>query len=134
SVAHGGQLALWLFSAALHEDFDGIDGYYLGGIMFDIEPGMQPHRQGTAIFTESALKDAPAGDQAAAAYVARARFSTTVHEMGHAFNLAHSWEKSKGTQWIQLEDEPEERSFMNYPWRVTGGQLAYFANFRYRFS
>ena len=28
------------------------------------------------------------------------------HEMGHAFNLAHSWQKSLGTPWIPLADEP----------------------------
>ena len=56
-------------------------------------------------------------------------FWTAVHEMGHAFNLAHSWQKSLGTPWIPLANEPEARSFMNYPFNVAGGQSAFFADF-----
>ena len=64
------------------------------------------------------------------------RFWTAIHEMGHSFNLAHSWQKSLGTRrpWVPLADEPEARSFMNYPFNVVGGQAAFFANFEYRFS
>lgn len=125
------QWALWVFSAALHEE-----GRSLGGVMFDsIGPN---HRQGTAIFTESFIGDLPAGDPAAEAFRARMRFWTTVHEMGHAFNLAHSWDKQHpanwGTPWVPMADEPEARSFMNYPFNVAGGQTAFFADFRYRFS
>jgi hypothetical protein len=54
--------------------------------------------------------------------------------MGHSFNLAHSWQKALGTQWIPLMNEPQERSFMNYPYNVTGGQSAFFADFQFRFS
>ncbi|MGH6895294.1 MAG: hypothetical protein ACREJ5_01930 [Geminicoccaceae bacterium] len=125
------QWALWVFFAARHEE-----GPSLGGIMFDsIGPN---HRQGTAIFNDSFISDAPAGDPAAAAWVARMRFWTACHEMGHAFNLAHSWQKSHppqwGTPWMPLSNEPEVRSFMNYPFRVAGGQTAFFADFAYRFS
>ncbi|HWC32298.1 MAG TPA: hypothetical protein VG709_04145, partial [Actinomycetota bacterium] len=62
------------------------------------------------------------------------RLWTAVHEMGHAFNLAHSWQKTLGTAWIPLANEPNARSFMNYPFNVAGGQAAFFANFEYRFS
>jgi hypothetical protein len=121
------QWALWTFFAGLHESGTG-----LGGIMFDdIGPN---DRQGTALFVDSFIATPPAGDPAPAAWVDRMRFWTAVHEMGHAFNLAHSWQKSLGTQWIPLADEPEARSFMNYPYRVAGGQTAFFANFDYRFS
>jgi hypothetical protein len=121
------QWALWVFHAALHES-----GTSLGGVMFDdIGPN---HRQGTAIFTESFIARAPAGDAAPAAWVARMRFWTACHEMGHAFNLAHSWQKSLGTPWVPLADEPEARSFMNYPYNVAGGQTAFFADFDFRFS
>jgi hypothetical protein len=58
--------------------------------------------------------------------------------MGHAFNLAHSWQKSLSAgnlgPWIPLTDEPEARSFMNYPFRVAGGQAAFFADFEFRFT
>ncbi|MET4639221.1 hypothetical protein [Mycetocola sp. 2940] len=119
--------SMWVFSAALHDM-----GESLGGIMFDdIGPN---HRQGTAIFTEAFISVAPSADPAPAAWVRRMRFWTTAHEMGHAFNLAHSWQKSLGTAWIPLVDEPEARSFMNYPYAVSGGEAAFFATFDYRFS
>ncbi|MBO1269470.1 hypothetical protein [Arthrobacter cavernae] len=119
--------SLWVLSAALHDQ-----GTSLGGIMFDdIGPN---HRQGTAIFTESFIQNAPPGDAAPNAWIRRMKFWTAAHEMGHAFNLAHSWQKSLGTPWLPLADEPEARSFMNYPFSVSGGQSAFFADFGFRFS
>jgi hypothetical protein len=125
------QWAMWVFFASLHET-----GNSLGGIMFDdIGPN---HRQGTAIFNDSFIAAPPAGDANPAAWVQRMIFWTACHEMGHTFNLAHSWQKAsvfmgKGP-WIPLANEPEARSFMNYPFRVGGGQAAFFADFEYRFS
>lgn len=126
------QWSLWVLFAALHEQ-----GTSLGGIMFDdIGPN---HRQGTAIFSDAFIATPPAGDAAPSAWVKRMRFWTAAHEMGHAFNLAHSWQKAAsptlpGNPWIALANEPEARSFMNYPYSVAGGQAAFFANFAYRFS
>ena len=125
------QWSLWTFFAALHEA-----GSSLGGIMFDdIGPN---HRQGTAIFNNAFISVPPSGDTAPSAWIQRMRFWTACHEMGHSFNLAHSWQKQHppdwGTPWIPLANEPEVRSFMNYPFRVAGGQAAFFANFEYRFS
>jgi hypothetical protein len=61
-----------------------------------------------------------------------------VHELGHTFNLAHSWQKvhpaSWGKSWTPMVNEPEARSFMNYPYNVSGGQSAFFGSFEYRFS
>jgi hypothetical protein len=125
------QWAMWTFFAYLHEWGTG-----LGGIMFDdIGPN---HRQGTALFTGSFISLPPADDPNPAAWVQRMIFWTACHEMGHAFNLAHSWQKSlvylgKGP-WIPLVDEPEARSFMNYPYFVAGETPAFFADFEYRFS
>jgi hypothetical protein len=125
--ANAPQAAFWTLFASLHED-----GTSLGGVMFDdIGPN---HRQGTAIFVDSFIANPPSGDPAPAAWVRRMRFWTAVHEMGHTFNLAHSWQKDLGTPWIPLANDPEGRTFMNYPFRVTGGQSAFFANFTYRFS
>jgi len=125
------QWALWAFFASLHEQ-----GTSLGGIMFD-DIGAN-HRQGTAIFNDSFIANAPAGDANPTAWVNRMIFWTACHEIGHCFNLAHSWQKqhppSWGTPWIPLANEPEARSFMNYPYNVSGGQTAFFANFEYRFS
>ncbi|UVT16381.1 MAG: hypothetical protein H8K04_02110 [Nitrospira sp.] len=125
------QWSLWVLFASQHEQ-----GTSLGGIMFDdIGPN---HRQGTAMFNDSFISTPPAGDAAPAAWIQRMRFWTACHEMGHAFNLAHSWQKSHppdwGTPWIPLLNEPEARSFMNYPYNVSGGQTAFFADFAYQFS
>ena len=129
--ANAAQWSIWVFFASLHEQ-----GTSLGGIMFDdIGPN---HRQGTSIFEDAFISNPPAGDANPVAWVRRMRFWTAVHEMGHCFNLAHSWQKqhpsSWGTSWIPLVNEPEARSFMNYPYNVTGGQTAFFSNFEFRFS
>lgn len=126
------QWSMWVLFAALHQSGTG-----LGGVMFDdIGPN---HRQGTAIFSNAFIANAPAGDPNPAAWVARMRFWTAVHEMGHAFNLAHSWQKAAsinlpGNPWIPLANEPAARSFMNYPYNVAGGQQAFFSDFQFRFS
>jgi hypothetical protein len=128
------QWALWVLYAARHDR-----GRSLGGIMFDdIGPN---HRQGTAIFTDSFIQDAPPGDPNAGAWRNRMQFWTAVHEMGHAFNLAHSWQKAAGVAqgapgdpWIPLANENEARSFMNYPFRVSGGESSFFSDFRFTFS
>ncbi|MFQ5347847.1 MAG: hypothetical protein ACE5ED_08385, partial [Rhodothalassiaceae bacterium] len=121
------QWALWVLFAREH-----VWGHGLGGIMFDdIGPN---ERQGTAIFSHSFIADPPPGDPAPDAWVKRMRFWTAVHEMGHGFNLAHSWQKHLGTPWIPLVSDAEARSFMNYPYRVNGGEHAFFADFAYRFS
>ena len=125
------QWAVWTLFASLSDQ-----GTSLGGIMFDdIGPN---HRQGTAIFGNAFIATPPAGDPAPAAWVSRMRFWTAVHELGHTFNLAHSWQKahpaSWGNSWIPLANDPEARSFMNYPYNVSGGQSAFFGSFEYRFS
>jgi hypothetical protein len=122
------QWSLWTLFAKQHDM-----GNSLGGIMFDdIGPN---HRQGTAIFYDSFIKNAPADDSDKPAWVKRMMFWTAVHEMGHAFNLAHSWQKELGTGWIPtLADEPEARSFMNYPYNVSGGESTFFEDFEFRFS
>jgi len=125
--ANKAQWAMWVLFASLHEAGTG-----LGGIMFDdIGPN---HRQGTALFNDSFIKDPPVGDPAPAAWTARNKFWTACHEMGHAFNLAHSWQKSLGTPWIPLADDPSALSFMNYYFFYPGGEPAFFADFPFRFS
>ena len=132
--AHTPQWFLWVLFAGKHEPVPeiGITPDNLGGIMFDdIGPN---HRQGTAIFNESFISRAPSHDTVREAFIARTKFWTACHEMGHAFNLAHSWQKSMGVGWIPLQDNNEARSFMSYPDRVDGGQAAFYSNFEYRFS
>ena len=123
------QWSLWTLFAGRHDM-----GPSLGGIMFDsIGPN---HRQGTALFLDSFISEAPPGDPAPAAWIRRMRFWTAVHEMGHAFNLAHSWQKSLGTPWIPLANEPGALSYMNYPFRTPepGGEKVFFSKFQFRFS
>jgi hypothetical protein len=132
--ANNPQWAMWVLFAARHDT-----GRNLGGVMFDdIGPN---HRQGTAIFTDSFIQDAPAGDPNVAAWRQRMVFWTAAHEMGHGFNLAHAWQKAgtvaqgfPGDPWIPLANAPESRSFMNYPFNVAGGQASFFSDFRFRFS
>ena len=125
------QWALWVLYAGRHEM-----GETLGGVMFD-DIG-EHHRQGTAVFTDSFISRPPPGDPAPRAWADRMQFWTAIHEMGHAFNLAHSWQKGldtpMGDPWMPLVNRPEARSFMNYPFNVRGGAEAFFADFRFRFT
>jgi hypothetical protein len=121
------QWAVWVLFARLHDQ-----GTSLGGIMFD-DIGVA-QRQGTAIFGDSFINTAPGGEANAGPWVERMKFWTAMHEIGHAFNLAHSWQKSLGTAWVPLADEPAALSYMNYPYFYPGGLDAFFAAFQYGFS
>lgn len=80
-------------------DMDG-----LLGVMFD-ETEVLP-RQGVAVFAD-AIREIPGIDQR------RKLIQTTVHELGHALNLAHRFERVVG--------RADSTSFMNYDWRYRGG-------------
>ena len=121
------QWALWVLFARQHDVGSG-----RGGIMFDDIGTAQ--RQGTAIFSDSFISVPPAGEVNPGPWVERMRFWTAMHEIGHAFNLAHSWQKSLGTAWVPLTDEPSALSFMNYPYNYPAGLDAFFAAFKYGFS
>lgn len=129
--ANAPQWAAWAFFAGQHEM-----GSSLGGIMFDSTGAYQ--RQGTAIFYNSFISQPPSNDPNPAAYVERMKFWTGVHELGHTFNLAHSWQKALGVSWIPLQNEPAALSFMNYPYLYPGtptpSEQAFWANFEFRFT
>lgn len=129
AFANESQWKLWVFLGEHHAN----DSY--AGIMFDSEtplPG-DVTRQGTAVFTESNWLFGATGDFASdntspAEAIQRELFFTTVHEIGHAFNLAHSWQKTLaapyGSPWPPpdwapaMTDDDQGLSWMNYPWRA----------------
>ncbi len=141
------QWSMWVFFAKLHEPNPPTFGNPnpqpedLGGIMFDrIGPH---HRQGTAIFNDSFIAQPPERDANPEAWVRRMRFWTAVHEMGHAFNLAHAWQKHLpfvGNRWMPLENSRNYLSFMNYPSLYETGNFSeantirFFERFEYRFT
>lgn len=132
------QWSMWAFFANSEAE----RGHGLGGIMFDsIGPN---HRQGTAIFNNSFISNPPQGDPNPEAWVQRMRFWCACHEMGHAFNLLHSWQKHLGNPWeplgLPLIPEPKALSFMNYPYTFDDkgnkddNLQRFFKKFEYRFS
>lgn len=119
------QWRVWLLVATSH------DGGYRG-IMFDYTDAFQ--RQACAVFYD-AIKGTDAASQ-------RAQLRTYVHELGHAFNLLHSWQKN-------LADPPAplganqglgDLSWMNYAWKyqppapAPGGEAAYWSAFPFQFT
>jgi hypothetical protein len=81
-----------------------LDG--LLGIMFDNDDAdlNELPRQGAAIF-QKLIRTYPNWEQKL--------IQTTVHELGHALNLAHRFERSIG--------RADSTSFMNYDWKYLGG-------------
>jgi hypothetical protein len=110
------QWAVWLFHAQLH-DF----GPNLLGIMFD-QQGRQ--RQGAAVFYERLAGTTP--DRL------RSQLYTCVHELGHCFNLLHSWQKSLATP--PGVDRLRALSWMNYPDRFPDGEAAFWSAFGFQFD
>ena len=109
------QWAIWLLHAASHDD------PLVQGLMFD-QHGLQ--RQGCAVFYGS--------EHQANAEVLRGQLHTCVHELGHGFNLPHSWQKSL-TQ-PPIPSRPDARSWMNYPELFPGGADAFWPVFDFGFD
>ena len=126
----GDPWAMWVFLARYFED---TPGFVTFGIMFDTIGGFQ--RSGTAVFSQSIVDFNPLGISNRDAIIQRHHFRTLIHEIGHAYNLLHSWQKTFGTPWNNsVVNEPEARSFMNYPQNVLGGEDTYWGDFAFRFS
>ena len=106
----------------------------VGGVMFDAAAGFggagqAPERQGFAVFRNHSWFDdlvtgTPANQDQA--HAMRQFLYTWVHEAGHAFNLLHSWNKSR----------PSSLSWMNYDWKYDqiNGADTFWAGFRFRFD
>jgi hypothetical protein len=118
------QWKVWLIVATEH-----VGGYR--GIMFDYTDTHQ--RQGAAVFYTAIQGSAP--------YDQRAQLRTYVHELGHAFNLLHSWQKNLADPPQPLGDNSGfgDLSWMNYTWNYQpssgpGGDAAYWAAFPFQFT
>ncbi len=111
------QWAVWLLVAQNHEMGSG-----LYGIMFD-QQGKQ--RQGCAVFHN--------GIGGTTADKLRLQLYTYVHELGHCFNLLHSWQKQYATP--PVPNRPNSLSWMNYPWNYpSGGATAFWNQFAFQFD
>lgn len=92
------------------------------GIMFDtgVEDENGFPRQGAAVFTDP-MQGHPAGFE-------RKVLQTVVHELGHALNLAHRFER--------VVSRADSTSFMNYDWRYMGGsrQSQFWREFKFTFD
>ncbi|SRR6266404_630176 len=93
------------------------------GIMYDASDSHQ--RQGMAVFYD-AIQGTDAASQ-------RAQLRTYVHELGHCFNLLHSWQKNLANppQPLGPNGGLGDLSWMNYTWKyqpsppAPGGDAAY---------
>ncbi|MCX6307077.1 MAG: hypothetical protein NT040_19095 [Bacteroidetes bacterium] len=111
------QWSVWQLVAQLHDQGPG-----LYGIMFD-QQGKQ--RQGCAVFHAS-IGGAAAAQQ-------RLQLYTYVHELGHCFNLMHSWQKQYASP--PGVNKPNAMSWMNYPWNYpAGGAVAFWNSFPFQFD
>ncbi|MEV4574665.1 hypothetical protein AB0K16_15550 [Nonomuraea jabiensis] len=111
---------VWLLVASKH-----VGGYR--GIMFDYNDAHQ--RQGSAVFYDVIKGTTPQAQ--------RAQLRTYVHELGHAFNLLHSWQKNLGTppQPLGPDGGFGDLSWMNYVQNFKpNGEPGYWAAFPFQFT
>jgi len=116
---------VWLLVATKHEK-----GHR--GVMFDSDRAFQ--RQGVAVFFDAIQGNDPASR--------RAQLRTYVHELGHAFNMLHSWQKDRShpPQQLGANGGFGELSWMNYPDNYlldppgVFGDEAYWERFGFQFT
>lgn len=121
------QWRVWLLVASRYEGNDGVRG-----IMFDAQDTFQ--RQGCAVFYDIIKGTDPDS--------VRAQLRTYVHELGHAFNLLHSWQKGLATPPAPLGPNNGfgDLSWMNYPQNFNPGggaptgTAAYWRSFPFQFT
>lgn len=107
-------------------------GFY--GVMFDwggYQSGDSYHRQGAAVAADAILGRVSGTLYDSAAKRDRFFLETFIHEIGHAFNLPHSWQRG-------VSPDSGSESFMNYAWGYTGGgankESSFWSNFRWEFD
>jgi hypothetical protein len=108
----------WRLHVLFANRFDGRNGDDVSGIMYDVEPGMRPARQGLAVFLNSStIKGC---EPANCPDWRREVAFTLVHEIGHALNLPHAFEDGRA----------EALTWMNYPERTAIGAAAFWSQFK----
>lgn len=110
------QWKVWLFHAMRHDYGPG-----LRGIMFDQK---NKQRQGCASFYQRIAGTAPEK--------LRDQLYVGVHELGHCFNLFHSFHKKFMNP--PLPNRPSAKSWMNYPQNYPGGAAAFWSAFPFQFD
>jgi hypothetical protein len=105
-------------------------GYY--GTMFDWggwQMGDTYFRQGCAIAEEALLSRSVGSLYNNSDKQDRLILETFIHEVGHSFNLPHTWSRSGNPS-------SSSNSFMNYPWGYTGGggESGFWSDFRWEFD
>lgn len=119
-VSDSPQWQTWLLACKSRHEFT-TGGNVLFGIMFDYTGTFQ--RQGCAVFhsqVNSFYGGAGTND------ANRHLLYCYVHELGHSFNLLHSWDKGR----------PNALSWMNYDWKYdqNNGSGSFWANFSFIFD
>ncbi len=107
------QWKLYLLAATIYEEINGEPEKGVLGIMYDAQNNYQ--RQGAAVFY-SALADYRSGTEFDREYL-----YTSVHELGHAFNLLHSFQKGYGVV-SNINPRPDSLSWMNYAFLYPTGE------------
>lgn len=115
------QWAIWLLHARLHDRDRNVDPPRLYGLMFD-QRGRQ--RQGCALFYGAMAGSTPERQ--------RLQLFTCVHELGHGFNLLHSFQKSLAVP--PVPSRPGSATWMAYPNRFPGGAREFWRAFAFRFD
>lgn len=133
------QWALWMLFAHRHVPKILPNGERVDvlGQMFDHKDrknSIDPiQRQGAAVFGKAIAEKVPAGEMHPEQWIRREQFFAAVHEIGHCFNLTHSFEKQT-QNWYYDPGDPLAESFMNYPSAVNKNGGNFFGNFEYSFD
>jgi hypothetical protein len=108
--------AVWLLEALLHEQ-----GSSVYGVMID---EVRKSRLGCAVFYQGIKGQIPERR--------RRQLHTYIHELGHCFNLLHSWEKDLAVP--PGINRLDALSWMNYPDRYPGGEDFFWKLFPFAFE